>query len=58
MVGKKAVTKDFVEALCLYVEAMNNLNKQYIQAVADINEMFNKRIEGIETNAEVRLPLQ
>ena len=51
------ITKDFVEALCLYVEAMNNLNKQYIQAVADINEMFNKRIEGMKED-ETHYPVQ
>lgn len=57
MEGNTTITKDFVEALCLYVEAMNKLNKQYIKAVADINEMFNKRIEGMNEN-EVHYPVQ
>ena len=57
MERNETIARDFVEALCLYVEAMNNLNKQNIKAVADINEMFNKRIEGMQTN-EVHYPVQ
>ena len=55
---RKTATKDFVEALMLYVTAMNELNKQYTQALSDINEMFNRRIEGIKINEDCNAPLQ
>ena len=57
MDNRNAVTKDFIEALTLYVSAMSRLNKEYIQAVADINEMFNRRIEGITNEAIRQTPL-
>lgn len=51
------VNKEFINALTLYVESMSKVNAVYIQAVRDINEMFSKRLEGINDEKVKKTPI-
>ena len=48
---------DLVEAMTLYIGAMRSLDKQYLQAKADIEEMFRARMRGIGDEARSNSPV-
>lgn len=47
---------DLVEAMSLYIGAMRELDKQYYQAKADIEEMFRARVKGIGDGTRANTP--
>lgn len=59
MVGKKYTNEElttlFLEALHMTLQAHNELDKAYIKAKAEINEMYNARIRSYVENSETIL---
>lgn len=48
---------DLVEAMTLYIGAMRDLDRQYLQAKADIEEMFRARMRGIADEERSSTPV-
>lgn len=48
---------DLVEAMTIYIGAMRDLDRQYYQAKADIEEMFRARVRGIGDETKSSSPV-
>ena len=49
---------ELINAITWYAQAQADLQKQYIKAVNELNEMFNKRTEGVRNEYENNAPVQ